>query len=108
MWQLILKKAGYEVTPFNDPRIALEAIRQNPPQVLVSDVGLPGMTGIELAITLIEESIPTRVILISGQPTTQEDIEKALARGYCLEVLPKPLGAERLLRVVLSAVEGTD
>src|SRR4051812_46780466 len=44
-WVLILTKFGYETTGFSHPHDALAAIRQTPPDLLVSDVGLPSMTG---------------------------------------------------------------
>src|SRR5581483_2164158 len=91
-WVLILGKSGHEVTGYSHPQAALDAIRQNPPDLLVSDVGLPGMTGIELAITLLKENLPTKVLLCSGQTVTAEYIDEAAELGYDFKVLPKPVG----------------
>jgi DNA-binding NtrC family response regulator len=105
-WELILTKAGYHITGFNNPLAALEAIRQNPPDVLLSDVGLPGMNGVELAIKLIEEKIPTKVVLISGQAETENDVNNAAERGFLFDILPKPLGPARLLQVIEELRDG--
>lgn len=91
-WRLILSSAGYDPKAFCDPLRALEAIRESPPPVLVTDVALPGISGIDLAITLVEENIPTRVILASGHATTPADLEVAAKKGYLFNVLPKPIG----------------
>lgn len=105
-WVLILGKSGHETTGFSHPREALEAIRQNPPDLLVSDVGLPGMTGIELAITLLKENLPTKVLLCSGQTVTADYIEEAAGRGYDFRVLPKPVGPPVLIETVRQMLGG--
>lgn len=96
-WALILTKRGYKVEAFSDPQLALERIRQHPPDLLVSDVGLPEMTGIDLAITLLTERIGTKVLLVSGQAGTAEQLEDAVMKGHEFEVLPKPVGPALLL-----------
>lgn len=95
-WRLILATAGYDSKAFCDPLRALEAIRESPPPVLVTDVALPGISGIDLAITLARENIPTRVILASGHATTPADLEVAAQKGYLFNVLPKPIGPTTL------------
>ena len=105
-WVLILNKSGHETTGFGHPHAALEAIRQNPPDLLVSDVGLPGMTGIELAITLLKEKIPTKVLLCSGQTVTADYIDEAAHLGYDFAVLPKPVGPPVLIETVRQLLGG--
>lgn len=99
-WVLILSKSGHETTGFSHPQAALEAIRQNPPDLLVSDVGLPGMTGIQLAITLSKEAVPTKVLLCSGQTVTADYLDEAAALGYAFKVLAKPVGPPLLIETV--------
>ncbi len=91
-WKRILAGAGYDSRSFCDPLSALDAIRQSPPPVLVCDVALPGISGIDLAIMLREEKIPTTVILASGHATTASYLETAAQKGYLFDVLPKPIG----------------
>ena len=63
-------------------------MRSDLPKVLLKDVGLPGRSGIDLAITLLQENITTYVILASGQTTTADDIQHALPHGYALDGSP--------------------
>lgn len=99
-WMLILAKYGYEASGFSNPFEALAAIRSSPPDLLVSDVSLPGMTGIDLAVTLLSENIPTKVLLCSGQTFTGDYIEEAVRKGYSFDVLAKPVGPALLLTKV--------
>ena len=101
-WALILSNTGYEATPFTDPQDALAAIRLDPPDVLLSDVGLPGMSGIDVAIALVQENIRTVVVLMSGQAATQNSLDEAIERGYSFEVLAKPVGPAKLLQLIHS------
>ena len=103
-WVLILTKFGYQTTGFSHPHAALEAIRKNPPDILVTDVGLPAMTGIELAITLMDEGIPTKVLLCSGQTVTAEYIDAAAEKGYHFRVLAKPVGPALLVQSIRAAL----
>jgi CheY-like chemotaxis protein len=103
---LILKRFGYEVTKFTSSLEALEAIRTSPPDLLLSDVAIPGMTGIEVAIRIIEEKIPTKVLLLSGQTVTVEHLQEAAQRGYEFKVLPKPISPRDLLMHLDVALNG--
>ncbi|MGZ4788186.1 MAG: response regulator [Terriglobales bacterium] len=104
-WMLILSKFGYETSGFSHPEEALQAIRNNPPDLLLSDVGLPGMTGIDLAILLARENIPTKVLLCSGQNVTAEYIQDAAAQGFEFTVLAKPVGPPQLLQTIRELLE---
>lgn len=106
-WKLLLESVGYSVVSFSDALSALGSVRSDPPDVLISDVGLPGYSGIELAMTLQQENHPTKVILVSGQAATEIDLAWASAQGYKFQVLPKPVGPERLLETV-NSLKDTD
>jgi CheY-like chemotaxis protein len=45
---ILLESEGFEVEPVEDAEISLQRIRQNPPDLLVVDVQLPGMSGLDL------------------------------------------------------------
>jgi len=47
---VILQMHLFDAIPFADPQVALEAAREEPPDYLISDIVMQGMTGIELAI----------------------------------------------------------
>jgi CheY-like chemotaxis protein len=69
-----------------------------PPDLIITDVMMPGMTGIELAIT-ISQTIPTcKILLFSGQAATVDLLEQARDAGYNFTTLTKPVHPTDMLR----------
>jgi DNA-binding response OmpR family regulator len=95
---LILRDAGFEPHIAHNGVAALELARRVRPDLMLTDVILPGMNGLELAVK-VRELLPTsRILLFSGQAVTADLLEIARkARGEEFEVLPKPLDPEELL-----------
>ena len=69
---------------------ALELTNGMQPAFLISDVYMPGMNGVELAMTLVKSSPACRVLLFSDHATT-EDLKEARAAGYDFPLLTKPV-----------------
>jgi CheY-like chemotaxis protein len=70
------------------------------PDIVLSDVLMPQMTGIQMAI-LIREALPTtQIVLFSGQATTAELLRQAAAAGHRFELLAKPIHPEELVRKI--------
>jgi CheY-like chemotaxis protein len=68
------------------------------PDIVLSDVLMPIMSGIQMAI-LIKESLPaTRIVLLSGQAATAELMRQAAAAGHNFELLAKPIHPEDLVK----------
>src|SRR5580658_10097208 len=84
----ILEAAGYEVTVANSGAAAAEAIAQRAFDVVVSDIQMPGMTGVDLLRAIRANDLDVPVILMTGKPTIETAIE-ALNLG-ALKYLPKP------------------
>ena len=66
---------------------ALELVRMHLPDVLVADVSMPGLNGLELVRRMKEESLPTRTVILSMHDD-QEYVHRAFdagARGYVLK-----------------------
>ena len=78
----ILKLQGFEARFFVNPFEALEAFESTPPDLLISDVMMPGMTGVELAMKLKETCSDCKVLLFSGQAKTVGLLETARCRGH--------------------------
>ena len=94
----ILSDKGFEASAVYNPRHAIEQIRELCPDIVITDVVMPGMNGIELA-KLIRNTCPgTRIMLLSGQAVTAELVERAKREGYSFEMLAKPAGPEHLLQ----------
>lgn len=94
---LIFKSKGYNVITAYDAEAALVLSETLHPDVIISDVMLPGMNGIDFAILMREASPDCRVILISGHPGTADVVRNARDRGHTFELLPKPCHPTDLL-----------
>ncbi|MEG9433431.1 MULTISPECIES: response regulator [unclassified Terriglobus] len=94
---IILNQAGFEAKAVYSGESAVEIIDQFQPNMLISDVIMTGMTGIEAAIK-IREKLPTcKILLFSGQAATADLLEKARAQGHEFEILAKPVHPTDLL-----------
>lgn len=83
---------------------ALEKVRQLRPDILLADVEMPGLTGIELAGKLVEETLPTKVVIVStfARPGYLTRARAFGVRGY----LPKSAPAEELAAAIRTVHAG--
>ncbi|MGC2636969.1 MAG: response regulator [Acidobacteriaceae bacterium] len=93
----ILNKNGFHAHPFHNSSQALVRALSCPPDVLITDVMMPGMTGIELAVALRRSGQNCRILLFSGQSGALDLLCDARRRGYDFELLQKPLHPRQLL-----------
>ncbi len=94
---IILNQAGFEAKAVYSGESAVETIDEFQPNMLISDVIMTGMTGIEAAIK-IREKLPTcKILLFSGQAATADLLEKARTQGHEFEILAKPVHPTDLL-----------
>ena len=94
---LILNSKGYTAEAAHDGESALKICRRKNPDLVLSDVVMPGMNGIELAIAVRQEFPGCHILLFSGQAETAGILEDSTRRGYDFELLAKPLHPEQLL-----------
>jgi DNA-binding NtrC family response regulator len=93
----ILSQAGFQASAFDRPEKAIAACAEQTPHFLITDVAMPNMTGIELAIHFRETQPQCKVLLFSGQASTADLLEKARAQGYDFDLLAKPVHPVDLL-----------
>jgi len=93
----ILNQAGFRAMAFDDPTIALSAASIKRPDALISDVIMPRMTGIDLAIRVRNAHRQCRVVLYSGQTHTADLLERAKNEGHEFEILAKPVHPDQIL-----------
>jgi CheY-like chemotaxis protein len=104
---LILRRNGYEVVTTYDAESAMEAALISPPAVILSDVVLPGMNGIDLCISLRQIFPNCKVILSSGNTMTTELLAAAKSSGNSFDIVPKPVHPSVLLDHVAKSLSGT-
>jgi CheY-like chemotaxis protein len=105
----ILAEAGYIVRGVTNGRDAIALFEKEPIDIVVTDLGMPGMCGWDVATAVKSLNPRAGVILVSGWGV-QEDEEKARESGVDL-ILPKPCPADDLVGAVKKidrAQEGGD
>ena len=102
---MILRQAGYETQAIYSGEEALGMLRLFNPDMLISDVLMPGMNGIQTAIR-VRAMLPfCKVLLFSGQAGARNLLEEAYAQGYEFEFLTKPVHPTDLLARMRAARE---
>lgn len=94
---MILNQSGFEARAVYSGERALEEAPTFQPNMLISDVIMADLNGIDAAIR-IREILPTiKILLFSGQAATADLLEKARGEGYEFEILAKPVHPQDLL-----------
>jgi len=101
----LLRGRGYEVSTATTGHAALDGVDRQPPQLIILDLGLPDMDGVEVCRRLREgRAIPILVLSARG---AEQDKVAALDAGAD-DYVTKPFGAEELLARVRVALRRTD
>lgn len=98
--QMILSRNGYDATSFTSPREALNAARMRCPHLLISDVAMPGISGVELAVELRKLCRDLKVIFLSAHSRTAELLEAAGQGRDHFRIVTKPIHPSELLTIV--------
>lgn len=101
-----LERAGYRTHAVASAEAALDAYvaaSSDPFRVVLSDVLMPGIGGVDLAHRLLNRDAGVRVVFMTGQ-VSLESVQDRF-RGSSFEVLQKPFRPEGLLRVVRAAID---
>jgi len=101
----ILRKNGFAAVAAYQGLDALEIALSIRPDLLLTDVSMPGMNGIELAIA-VRQAVPScRVLLFSGHASTADMLARARESGHDFAVLAKPLHPTELLAQISQSLE---
>jgi CheY-like chemotaxis protein len=101
----ILKRSGFNAIAAYDGPSALDVALLNPPQVLITDVFLPGMNGIDLAISMRRIFTDCKVILFSGNAATSPLMASAMRAGHNFVLLTKPVHPADMLAHVSGCIQ---
>jgi CheY-like chemotaxis protein len=94
----ILNRSGFIAEAAYGGREAIDAARRITPELILSDVLMPHIDGVEAAIAIQKFLPETRIVLFSGQAATVEILARARKRGYHFELLAKPLHPTQLIK----------
>jgi CheY-like chemotaxis protein len=94
---IILNQNGYDASAVYSGKSAVERAREVVPDLVISDVIMQDMNGIEAAINIRSFLPDTKILLFSGQAATADLLESARAQGHEFEILAKPVHPQDLL-----------
>jgi len=95
---LILQNNGFTARFFSEPLKAIAAARLETPELVLSDVMMPLLSGVEFAIALQYECPGCKVLLFSGHAEALDLVSDAREEGHEFTLLAKPLHPADLVR----------
>jgi len=103
VFEKALSREGIAFNSFASAREALDALAGGPPQVLISDIRMPGQSGIEL-LQQVKERHPAVPVIVM---TAYSDLESAVAafQGGAYEYLPKPFDVDQAVELIRRALD---
>jgi DNA-binding response OmpR family regulator len=103
----IFKAKGYEVAARYRPADGIAAAQSFRPNMLLSDVMLPELNGVELAVKIRSLLPDCKVLLMSGDSTTARSfLLQALKQGHEFDLLEKPIDPDDLLTRTKNLIGG--
>lgn len=93
----ILRRAGFDAKIAYEGFDALEMAASFRPDYLLTDIMMPGMNGVELAIAITKLYPTTKILLFSGQAGISGILQQSKERGFEFPLLPKPVHPSRLI-----------
>jgi len=101
--QLKLQQAGYEATTASDGARALELLARHPQDLIITDLKMPGMSGLDLLRSVKEEYPEVIVIVVTAFGTIESAVEAMRLGAH--DYIIKPVNADALKLVVSRALE---
>jgi len=100
---LLLEREGLRVDALADGEEALNLLARKSYDVIITDLFLPGVSGIDILKHVKERSLPCNVIMITGYATAETAVE-AMKEG-AFDYITKPVNFEKLKVLIAKAVE---
>ena len=101
---MILAHAGYRAVRAYDARTALEMASVRAPDLLISDVAMPEMNGVELALGMVAMAPGCKVVLFSGHARSV-DLIRAYDAGHDFPLMAKPMHPTEMLGQVAKSLK---
>jgi DNA-binding NtrC family response regulator len=96
----ILNRNGFDATGYSNPVLALQEMEAFAPDLVISDLSMPYMSGLELGIEINAKYPSCKVVLFSGQAATSHLMMEASQQGHNFTLLTKPLHPRDLLDAI--------
>jgi len=98
-----LGSAGFAATVFDNADDVLARVRRTPPDVIITDIRMPGTSGLDL-LKALGEQLPQLPVIVM---TAHSDLDSAVSayRGGAFEYLPKPFDLEEAVALVGRALQ---
>lgn len=100
---MVFRIKGHECLAAYNAESAVELVEQFEPDIVLSDVVMGKMTGVDLAIYLSKARPDCKVVLFSGQASTADLLAEAGRKGHAFHLLAKPIHPEKLLEDLMAA-----
>jgi|CXWL01.1.fsa_nt_gi two-component system response regulator (stage 0 sporulation protein F) len=93
----VLKDAGYQVWEADNGRLGLEQFRAHPVDLVLTDLEMPEMNGLEVIVALTRSYVGVKIMAMSG--ANPAELQKATRCG-ARQIFPKPLDLTALLQAI--------
>jgi CheY-like chemotaxis protein len=100
---IILNQSGFDASAVYSGTDAVERARKTTPDLVITDVFMPDLNGIQAAIQIRSFLPGCKILLFSGQAATADLLEDARAEGHEFEILAKPVHPQDLLAKLRSS-----
>jgi DNA-binding NtrC family response regulator len=97
---MILERHGYLTRFFTDPLEALKHVEIDPPDLLISDVVMPQLSGFDLASQVKARVSDCKILLFSGQAATAHLLDQMQKQTHSFTLLSKPVHPADVLREI--------
>jgi DNA-binding response OmpR family regulator len=99
---IFLKRKGFDNVIINDPRVALGHIKEEKYDVVVLDISMPEISGIDIIKTLEKEQIlkDQKIIILSAVVFTSQQVNDLLTKEGIHSCLKKPIRLDELLTAI--------
>lgn len=102
LYSSYLEAAGYETAHFTEGHAALVAIKERMPDVIVQDVCLPDISGLDVLRFVNRRDHPARVVIVTANSSIDTAVDAMRLGGF--DFIEKPFSKERLLSAVDNAL----
>lgn len=103
---VIFRAAGYETFTAYNGQLGLTAARRLSPNLVLTDVVMPELDGVSMAMEICNLLPDVRVLLFSGQAETRDLLRCAERKGFHFELLQKPVHPDEIIRKVAQTLAG--